>query len=126
MERTEENIKRVTPAIRKLSCLPGYPTDQLPPEAMMGYTEAFLRIVHGKTLGEMWKLTWRKHGKEPEGPFPGFPEDMMDYDWLVAKALNTCQRFPTPTQLRDLYNSRFDPAEGHKEWKSDWDRLYAE
>jgi hypothetical protein len=49
---------------------------------------------------------------------------MMDHDWLLQQAAATCQRFPTITQLREIYDRRFTAAEGHEDWAQTYDLLY--
>ena len=125
MERTDENIlmmmKKVT---AELGSLPGYPRDI--PESIPPYAKQVLRIVYGEPLQKVWERQWRRaQGRSKPCPECTYgPPDMMDYDWLIEQAIATCQRFPTITQLREIYDRRFTAAEGHKDWAQTYDLLY--
>jgi hypothetical protein len=125
MEQTEQNtVMILTKVEAAFGSLPGYPRDI--PQSLPPYAKQVLRIVHGETIKQVWERQWRRaQGKNipcPECEYA--PGDMMDYDFLIQEALSACQRFPTITQLREIYDRYFTAAEGREKWAQTYDLLY--
>lgn len=125
MDKTDENITIMLEKIdENFRILNGFPYDS--PKALIKYAEQMLRIVHGKTIQEVFEQQW-KRAQGSNRPCPQFkkaPPEQMDYDWLFEQAALTCRRFPTITQMREIYDQYFIAAEGRETWAETYDLLY--
>jgi hypothetical protein len=70
---------------------------------------AFLRLVHNKPIREILcpagtqpvEIDWQEIGLDPE---------QTDVDWILDRILETCDSFPLPIEMREMYEEKLPPA----------------
>jgi len=90
-----------------LSCLDRFPNE----DSLTMVAKAFLQIVGPIPANDYEE----DGGPDGDGPVmvhvPGLSEDETA-EWLIGEILKTCDRFPAPIRMRQIYESRWTSSDG--------------
>jgi hypothetical protein len=98
---SEENVNWALQKLSRFSDWPGYPRTN---EGLEAYARAFLKIVRGKPLGEIYCDL----GLDPSGLKDA---QRTDAEWLLDAVYENLEEFPKPIVLRRFYERRLPPCE---------------
>ena len=111
MKQSEKNIIWMISKLQLLSGLDGFPRWKDQEAGLRGITMALLDIVNDQP--EAWAEEYdpaQGQGVKRQTQAAVSAEETVD--WLMARVLGSCERFPAPIQMRRIYETRYKCADG--------------
>jgi hypothetical protein len=107
MQLTDENIAWATDQLMRLSWMDGFPREE---KAHAEIAKAMLGFLCDQP--EVWE------DQDVPGVLGGKKVKIQDaipveetVDWLIARIVANCERFPPPAKMRKLYDSKWRVAD---------------
>lgn len=109
MKTQKERIRWASQQLSALAVLPGFPKDA---RALEAYADAFLRIVHNKTIREILEpLCVTASAKEElSEALAKLGGETNDVEWILRKILDECEMVPMPIKIRRMYSRYLPPS----------------